>query len=764
MKKALLLLIGLQLYLLHDITGQTQPCTAPTNCWNKFNNPEIVIADQNDSAALWSFRTKFFDNGGWPSGINWSTSIPVWQWDGVILDAQGYVIELNLSGAGITGPLPGINTDLDKLIKLDLSFNNISSNTNGQSLSQINLFANGNLEYLDLSGGNSFQEPILPLKDFTKLVYANLSGNSFNGPLPIAPNTLSTSLCYLDLSLNPIAGSIPGNIGNLGSLKYLNLTGTSINGEIPPSIGNLSNLEVLDLHGCILDTLPASMGNLAKLTCLDLSGCSIPGEIPISFKDLLNLSTLNLGANNLDGCIEHLLPLCPPRLDDYEFDQANGSTLVSDAAFMALCNGTYSCCPALTPTPDTTLCEGENLILQAGTNANNVTYTWTLPNGSNSNGTTLNLGQVTAGEFGTYHISADDGSCETLDSVIVDSIPVTTSSFSYDVDPTDDLTLLFTNNSTNFDSLRWNFGDGSTSTLSNPTHTYADTDTFYIICLTAYGICQNEITCDTATLGAPRPTMITVPAYENFVLGCNVPPCNTPGEAPNGTTSIDSFRISSTEITQVQYRSVMGNNPSHFSSCGNCPVDSVSWFDAVLYCNRLSNSLNLEYCYFSDANLTTPYASGTAVWWNTEANGYRLPTEAEWEHAAKGGNPPDGTIYAGSNNLDMVAWHWGNSNGMTHEAASSPLGSNSLNLSDMTGNVAEWCWGIYGQNDYQQFPACNPLGNHNNNAGAIRVIRGGSWNSKEPQDAELRVYNRKGFGQDLKSDKIGFRIAQNAGN
>jgi formylglycine-generating enzyme required for sulfatase activity len=182
-------------------------------------------------------------------------------------------------------------------------------------------------------------------------------------------------------------------------------------------------------------------------------------------------------------------------------------------------------------------------------------------------------------------------------------------------------------------------------------------------------------------------------------------------EKPIHTVTVKSFSISKYEVTQKEWQEVMGNNPSGFKG-DNRPVENVSWYEAVDYCNKRSIKERLTPVY---------KGSGDNITCDWNANGYRLPTEAEWEFAAKGGTKEYLTTeYSGSNSVDVVAWYSGNSGNSTH-----PVGTkaaNSLGIYDMSGNVWEWCWDWYG--GYSSGSQTDPRGAV---SGAIRVFRGGSW-------------------------------------
>jgi len=181
---------------------------------------------------------------------------------------------------------------------------------------------------------------------------------------------------------------------------------------------------------------------------------------------------------------------------------------------------------------------------------------------------------------------------------------------------------------------------------------------------------------------------------------------------PVHTVTVSSFSISKYEVTQKEWQEIMGTNPSFFKG-DNLPVECVSWYDAIEYCNKRSLKEGLTPAY---------RGSGDNITCDCNANGYRLPTEAEWEFAAKGGGKDYLTTqYSGSNSVDAVAWYYDNSEGRTH-----PVGTkvaNSLGIYDMSGNVFEWCWDW--MEIYSSSFQTDPRGSA---SGINRVFRGGSWN------------------------------------
>jgi sulfatase modifying factor 1 len=182
---------------------------------------------------------------------------------------------------------------------------------------------------------------------------------------------------------------------------------------------------------------------------------------------------------------------------------------------------------------------------------------------------------------------------------------------------------------------------------------------------------------------------------------------------------------------------------------GTRPVAGVDWYDTVKYCNWLSEKEGLTPCYNVKGRLTQCDFS---------ADGYRLPTEAEWEYAARGGHKSQGYIYAGSDNVDDVGWYEGNSGKQTH-----PVGQkqpNELGLYDMSGNMWEWCWDWYGEDYYASSPASDPTGPSSGTgphiSDAERARRSGSYREKA---IYLRVAYRSADGASYPGDN-GFRLVR----
>lgn len=215
-----------------------------------------------------------------------------------------------------------------------------------------------------------------------------------------------------------------------------------------------------------------------------------------------------------------------------------------------------------------------------------------------------------------------------------------------------------------------------------------------------------------------------------------------------GNNTISGFYVSKYEITQQEWQHVMGNNPSTFKG-DRLPVETVTWYDGIEYCNQRSIKEGLQPYY-------TINKDQVGI---TNSNGYRLPTEAEWEYAASGGQLSKNYTYAGSDTVNIVAWYWENSGdkpltGVWSWAAiknnhneTKPVGSknaNELGLYDMSGNVREWCEDWYEDRDMP--------------VGTMRVWRGGGWMGADISCASTfrGNFQANGAGSDQ-----GFRVCRN---
>jgi formylglycine-generating enzyme required for sulfatase activity len=218
---------------------------------------------------------------------------------------------------------------------------------------------------------------------------------------------------------------------------------------------------------------------------------------------------------------------------------------------------------------------------------------------------------------------------------------------------------------------------------------------------------------------SPRPTQFGMEFVRiqagSFMMGSNN---GDSDEKPvHRVTISNGFEMGKYEVTQLQWRAIMGNNPSYFKGCNSCPVEQVSWDDVQEFINKL-NAKNDGY-------------------------EYRLPTEAEWEYACRAGTTGG---YAG--NLDSMAWYDSNSGDKTH-----PVGTkqpNAWGLYDMHGNVWEWCQDWYGA--YPSNAVTDPAGAR---SGSYRVIRGGGWGSGAQ---DCRAADRYGYAPDVRNGDLGFRL------
>ena len=198
-------------------------------------------------------------------------------------------------------------------------------------------------------------------------------------------------------------------------------------------------------------------------------------------------------------------------------------------------------------------------------------------------------------------------------------------------------------------------------------------------------------------------------------------------ERPAHQLTLSDYHIGQTEVTQALWTAVMRDNPSEFKG-DNLPVTDVSWDDCQTFIEKLNSLLSNE----------------------LGGKRFALPTEAQWEFAARGGNKSLGYRYAGSNEIDDVAWYSGNSGEQLHPVAQKQ--PNELGLYDMSGNVEEWCQDWYDEGYYHISPKNNPQGPV---SGTLLVLRGGSWDYGA---GNCRVSYRSGYEPDAAIDYLGLRL------
>jgi len=216
-------------------------------------------------------------------------------------------------------------------------------------------------------------------------------------------------------------------------------------------------------------------------------------------------------------------------------------------------------------------------------------------------------------------------------------------------------------------------------------------------------------------------------------------------EALHEVTLTRGYWLAETPVTQGQYRALTGQSPSFHEGSDDLPVEQVSWYDAVRFANRLSKSAGLDPCYRIGAG-DEPEVSLLDL----ARTGFRLPTEAEWERAARAGS---GYRFAGGDDLDDVGWYGDNSGGRTQPVAQKRV--NAWGLHDMSGNVWEWVWDRFGE--YPADSVSDPLGR---DEGSDRASRGGCWDD----DAMIcRPALRYWFDPGERNDGVGFRLARTAG-
>ena len=308
--------------------------------------------------------------------------------------------------------------------------------------------------------------------------------------------------------------------------------------------------------------------------------------------------------------------------------------------------------------------------------------------------------------------------------------------------------------------------EGDTDTDTD-TDTDADTDT------------DSDTDCTSGEVSDHQGIAMAYICPDTFVMGS---PGDEAGRATDETqyevTLTGGFYLGVYEVTQAEFESFLGYQPSSFSGCANCPAESMGWHEAAAFTNEVSDTAGLARCYVcsgSGTSVSCEMASDYQTPYDCE--GYRLLTEAEWEMAARAGTTSafsnGGNLYSGDTDgngvddvdecsgglqldniteLDDIAWYCGNASSSSAEVGQ--LSPNPTGLYDMSGNVWEWCHDWYEEDAYSSGSVTDPWGDSN---GTYRVMRGGSWFNPPHYQ---RLGNRHADSAQTVDGRVGLRIAK----
>jgi formylglycine-generating enzyme required for sulfatase activity len=391
------------------------------------------------------------------------------------------------------------------------------------------------------------------------------------------------------------------------------------------------------------------------------------------------------------------------------------------------------------------------------TNTSNTAVSWS---SSDTTKVTVANGVVTAVNYGTTIITATtvDGGKTATCTVTVPEISISLNKDSFFLFKDDQETLTATVTNTGNTAVSWSSSDTTKVTVADGVVTAVAVGTATITATTVDS--GKTATCTVTVIEEIEMVSISAGTFSMGQVNIATP--------VHSVTLTSGFYMGKYQVTQEQYQAVMGTNPSNFNGStgkepaaeetqGKRPVEQVSWYDALVFCNKLSIKEGLTPA-FSISGKTDPSEWGTVPTssndtWNavvivSGSTGYRLPTEAQWEYACRAGTT---TAYnTGDTINDNTGWYEDNSGSKTHQVGLKP--ANVWGLYDMHGNVWEWCWDR--NENYSSGAQTDPMGA---SSGSSRVLRGGGWNGSE---GNLRSAFRINFIPYYRVLSLGFRLVR----
>lgn len=739
------------------------------------------------------------DGDNWTTNTNWGGAPGTeGTWYGVTISTLpdgDHVTGLELFSNNLSGALPAAIGDLTNLQWLDLSSNQLTESIPAELGNLTNLYD------LRLNGNQLTGSIPAELGSMTNLQYLYLSSNQLTGNIPSELGNL-TNLMSLFLSSNQLTGSIPAELGNPIYLSFLHLDSNQLGGSIPAELGGLTILLSLNLYSNQLTGgIPAELENLTNLQELILSSNQLTGNIPVWLGSLSNLFDLDLSYNQLAGSI----PTELGGLTNLQVLHLNSNILTDElpSTLMNLTtlgdidlrwNGLHTNDIALSDFLDSRHYGGNwhstqtvaplDVIAEQVPGTERIRVSWTQASYTSPGHYSVYIATSPGGPYTFYSATTSKYNTRLDVSGLNPQIPyyfvVTTTTLAHaananevESDPSQEVESAFTIvGDVNLDDMVTQLdtvllAQCLSGAMAIPPGVMLDCTGDGVVAVTDLTWLLNRINGNinpwTGELYGYDPlvgSLMIVPAG-TYVQGSPLSEANRNADEVRFThTLTKNLVIMATEVTQHMWADLQSTQPSvpadptdlFWSSGVNSPVQNVTWYEAVLFANLLSNEEGLIPCYYTDAGFTSPvtstnYTSGT-IYCNFDTDGYRLPTEGEWEYSCRAGTTT--AYYWGANMDETYCVYEGNSFGIAWFGGLTL--PNYWDLSDMSGNVAEWCWDWYGT-----YPLNTATDFQGPASGLYRTLRGGSWG--DPAEHCRSAY--RGYNQpDTRGSLVGFRLCR----